>query len=217
MAGHIALTFDDGPDPVWTPRVLGALAASEARATFFVVAPLAERHPGLLRRITDEGHEIALHCNRHERHDRMGAGEILSDATRGLRALRALGYEARNWRAPWGVVTPDTETVAGELGLRLVGWTADSEDWRGGDAGGMLNRLLRGIGPGAIVLMHDRVGGDEGQLRGDGGARSAAGRGGTRARTRDRNRGGPRRGSSVRKPPKRGWCEISLRPPTPFV
>ena len=156
--GGIALTFDDGPDPVWTPRVLDALAGSGARATFFVVAPPAERHPGLLRRAADEGHEVALHCSRHVRHDRMGAEEILADATDGLRSLRELGHEPKTWRTPWGVVTPDSEAVAKELGLRLVGWTADSEDWRGDPATGMLGRLAPGMGAGAVVLMHDGVG-----------------------------------------------------------
>ena len=158
MAGRIALTFDDGPDPVWTPRVLDALGCAGARATFFVVAPLAERHPGLLRRMVDEGHEVALHCNRHVRHDRMSGEELLSDASDGLRTLEKLGHRVGDWRVPWGVVTPGTEAVARELGLRLVGWTVDSEDWRGGYAGGMLGRLSPGIGPGAIVLMHDAVG-----------------------------------------------------------
>ena len=156
--GDIALTFDDGPDPVWTPRVLDALGRAGALATFFVVAPLAERYPGLLRRMADEGHGVAFHCSRHARHDRLSAEEILSDATEGLRSLRALGHRVGDWRAPWGVVTPDTEAAAAKLGLRLVGWTADSEDWRGGDAGVMLARLWPGIGPGAIVLMHDAVG-----------------------------------------------------------
>jgi len=156
--GSIALTFDDGPDPVWTPRVLDALAASDARATFFVLAPLAVRHPEILRRARDEGHEVALHCNRHVRHDRMNAEEILSDATDGLRILGRLGHDTKAWRVPWGVVTPDTEAVAGELGLRLVGWTVDSEDWRGDPAAGMIGRLSPGIGAGAVVLMHDGVG-----------------------------------------------------------
>ncbi|HKH12124.1 MAG TPA: polysaccharide deacetylase family protein [Rubrobacter sp.] len=158
MAGRIALTFDDGPDPVWTPRVLDALAEAGARATFFVVAPLAARRPGLLRRAAAEGHEVALHCNRHERHDRMDAGEIVADAEEGLRTLGALGHEVRGWRVPWGVVTRDTEDVAAGLGLRLVGWTADSEDWRGEDADRMLGRLAPGIEEGAVVLMHDGVG-----------------------------------------------------------
>lgn len=158
MSGRFALTFDDGPDPVWTPRVLDALGSAGAQATFFVVAPLAERHPGLLRRAVDEGHEVALHCNRHTRHDRMGAEEILADATAGLQTLRRLVHSVGDWRVPWGVVTPDTERVAEALGLRLVGWSADSEDWRGDAAAGMLDRLKPGIGPGAVVLMHDGVG-----------------------------------------------------------
>ena len=97
--GSIALTFDDGPDPLWTPRVLEALAASDARATFFVVAPLAVRHPETLRRARDEGHEVALHCNRPVRHDHMNAEEILSDASDGLRSPRALGHPP-DWRVP---------------------------------------------------------------------------------------------------------------------
>lgn len=158
VAERIALTFDDGPDPVWTPRVLDALGAAGAVATFFVVAPLAARHPGLLRRAAAEGHEIALHCHEHRRHDRMDGGEILADAGRGLDTLRGLGHEVALWRAPWGVVTPETEEVAERLGLRLVGWTADSEDWRGEDARAMLGRLASGVTAGAVVLMHDGVG-----------------------------------------------------------
>lgn len=158
MAGHFALTFDDGPDPVWTPLVLDALADWEVRATFFVVAPLAARHPGILRRAVAEGHEVALHCNRHARHDRMAAEEIAADAREGLRTLRGLGLDAQYWRAPWGVVTRDTEHVAADLGLRLVGWTANSEDWRGEGAEGMLGRLAPGLEDGAVVLMHDGVG-----------------------------------------------------------
>ena len=158
MSGEVALTFDDGPDPVWTPRVLDALAEAGARATFFVVAPLAGRHPGLLRRAVAEGHEIAFHCTRHAHHDRMGPGEILADAREGLRTLSALGHATHDWRAPWGVVTRGTEDAAASLGLRLVGWTADSEDWRGDAAGEMLGRLAPDIGAGAVVLMHDAVG-----------------------------------------------------------
>jgi len=158
LAAHIALTFDDGPDPVWTPRVLDALADAGVLATFFVVAPLAERHPGLLRRAADEGHEVALHCNRHVRHDQMSAAEILADTAEALRTLRDLDHQVYDWRVPWGVVTGDTEEVAADLGLRLVGWTADSEDWRGDAAGEMLGQLALGVEAGAVVLMHDAVG-----------------------------------------------------------
>ena len=103
---------------------MDALAASDARATFFVVAPLARRHPDLLRQAVDEGHEVALYCNSHTRHDRMGAEEVLSDASEGLRTLRDLGHRTPDWRVPWGVVTAGTQTTAETLGMRLVGWTA---------------------------------------------------------------------------------------------
>ena len=158
MSGRVALTFDDGPDSVWTPQVLDALADAGARGTFFVVARPAGRHPGLLRRMVEEGHEVAFHCDRHARHARLTAAEIQADARDGLRTLRGLGHKAHDWRAPWGVVTGDTVEVAGELGLRLVGWTADSEDWRGGTVDEMLDRLAPGMEAGAVVLMHDAVG-----------------------------------------------------------
>lgn len=158
MVGEVALTFDDGPDPVWTPRVLDALEESGVRATFFVVAPLAERHPQLLHRATESGHEVALHCVRHRRHDRMTSAEILADAAEGVRTLRKDGHDPVDWRVPWGVVTADTVEAASALGLRLVGWTADSGDWRGDTAAEVLSDLTPGIGQGAVVLMHDGIG-----------------------------------------------------------
>jgi peptidoglycan-N-acetylglucosamine deacetylase len=150
---HIALTFDDGPDPVWTPLVLEAL--SEARATFFVVAPRARRFPSLLADMRDAGHEVAFHCTEHLRHDTMLRGEIDADLRSGLHAL---ARPARFWRTPWGVVTPATEAVAGEHGLTLVGWTADTEDWRGDAPAEMLARVKGDLVSGAIVLLHDGVG-----------------------------------------------------------
>jgi peptidoglycan/xylan/chitin deacetylase (PgdA/CDA1 family) len=158
VGGEIALTFDDGPDPVWTPLVLDVLERAGVRATFFVVVPLAERYPSLLRRAAEAGHEVSFHCTKHVRHDRMTASEILSDAKEGLRRLGMLGHDSRDWRTPWGVVTADSQKAAGSLGLRLVGWTADSEDWRGESSGRMLSRLGPGVGPGGILLMHDAVG-----------------------------------------------------------
>jgi peptidoglycan/xylan/chitin deacetylase (PgdA/CDA1 family) len=155
LAPGIALTFDDGPDPVWTPLVLDALAKARARATFFVVAPLARRHPSLLARMREEGHDATIHCTEHIRHDAMTPDEIEADLESGLPALVG---PVRLWRTPWGVVTPATEGVARKHGLTLVGWTADTQDWRGGGPAEMLDRVEADLVSGAIVLMHDGVG-----------------------------------------------------------
>jgi peptidoglycan-N-acetylglucosamine deacetylase len=151
----VALTFDDGPDPVWTPLVLGALANAGARATFFVVAPRAARYPSLISSMRKGGHDVAFHCVEHVRHDAMTRREIEVDVGSGLQTL---GRSVRYWRTPWGLITPATAEVANEHRLRLVGWTADTEDWRGGTQEEMLARIRGGISPGAIVLMHDGVG-----------------------------------------------------------
>ena len=154
-ASPIALTFDDGPDPVWTPLVLDALAKSRARATFFVVAPQASRYPSLLARMREEGHCVGFHCTEHLRHDAMTPGEIEADLESGLSALVD---SVRLWRTPWGIVTPATEDVARKHRLMLVGWTTDTEDWRGGRPDKMLARVEGGLRTNAIVLMHDGVG-----------------------------------------------------------
>ena len=154
-SASMALTFDDGPDPVWTPLVLDALASVNARATFFVVAPRARRHPSLLARMREEGHDIGFHCMEHVRHDSMTTEEIGADVESGLSTLAG---PVRLWRTPWGVVTPATGEVARKHGLTLVGWTADTGDWRGDTPGELLGRVEENLLPRAIVLMHDGLG-----------------------------------------------------------
>lgn len=154
----VCLTFDDGPDPVWTPRILDALANAGARATFFVVTPLAKGHPRLIERMLREGHEVALHCERHLRHTALTEDEVLSDARRGLEDLASLGVEPTSWRPPWGVVTDGTRRAAREFGLRLALWSSDMHDWRGDEAGEMLRGIRAELSGGSVVLMHDGLG-----------------------------------------------------------
>lgn len=157
-SASVALTFDDGPDPLWTPLILDALAEADASATFFVIGPRASRYPHLISRMRDEGHEVALHCVEHVRHDARTRTEIEEDTRKGLKALGDLGQTPQHWRTPWGFLTPATEETARELGLTLVGWTADTKDWRGDASEEMLARVEARIAPGAIVVMHDGIG-----------------------------------------------------------
>ncbi|MBA3426804.1 MAG: polysaccharide deacetylase family protein [Rubrobacteraceae bacterium] len=154
----IALTFDDGPDPVWTPQVLEALRAVDARAAFFVTAPLARRFPYLISEILTDGHAVELHCTRHVRHTEQAREQVEADVRSGLRDLRKLGVSPWFWRPPWGVLAPWTTEIAEEFGLRLALWTADTHDWRGDNATEMLKAISPGLGPGAVVLMHDGLG-----------------------------------------------------------
>jgi peptidoglycan-N-acetylglucosamine deacetylase len=155
---RIFLTFDDGPDPIWTPRILEALHRSHARATFFVLSPLALRFSHLIRRMNRDGHSVELHCTEHIRHTELTHAEVEADARGGLEDLHALGVRPRLWRPPWGVITPQTQAVAKDLGLELISWSLDTYDWRGDSASEMFTRTSVDLRPGAVILMHDGLG-----------------------------------------------------------
>jgi peptidoglycan-N-acetylglucosamine deacetylase len=158
--GTIALTFDDGPDPEWTARVLGELGRYGATATFFVEAPRALAHPDLVKAMSAGGHEVGFHCVQHVRHSELSDEGLAAEAAEGLEILDWLGVRPRAWRAPWGEVTAATRRVADRHGLELWGWSFDSHDWRGDDREEMLSALAAGGGlrDGTVVLMHDGLG-----------------------------------------------------------
>lgn len=150
----IALTFDDGPDPVWTPRVLDALARAGARATFFPLSPRAAAHPELIERIRAEGHVVGLHGWAHLKHPQSTRADVEADTER---ALAVLPEPPRWWRFPYGMEAPWSRELAAAHGLRVAGWTHDTHDWRGDDAAAM-RRALGELADGDVVLMHDAVG-----------------------------------------------------------
>jgi peptidoglycan-N-acetylglucosamine deacetylase len=167
VSGTIALTYDDGPDPEWTPRVLDALARFDARATFFVDARRALARRDLVRAVAERGHEVAFHCFEHIRHSERSADELYSELDLGLGLLDLVGVDPRAWRAPWGIETDATRALAARHGLRLCGWNVDTHDWRGDAAERMLAALdaQGGLRDGDLILMHDALG--PGALRRD--------------------------------------------------
>jgi peptidoglycan-N-acetylglucosamine deacetylase len=160
MQGTICLTFDDGPDPSWTPRILTALRRRAARATFFVQARRAVANRGLIEAMLEAGHEVGFHCLDHVRHSQRTAEGVESDLAEGLEMLERVGATPGAWRAPWGIETDATRGLATEHGLRLWGWNVDTHDWRGDDVRRMFGALEAqgGLRDGDVILMHDALG-----------------------------------------------------------
>jgi peptidoglycan/xylan/chitin deacetylase (PgdA/CDA1 family) len=152
----VALTFDDGPDPRFTPPLLDALDRAGATATFFVVG---ERLPGaedLLREIEQRGHEIALHGMSHRRHNSLDDAEARAELTDGLAAIEAAGVRRPRWyRPPFGGSSPALARFSQELDLGLAYWSAWGQDWEEIPAVTIAELILRDLGPGGIVLLHD--------------------------------------------------------------
>jgi peptidoglycan/xylan/chitin deacetylase (PgdA/CDA1 family) len=154
----LALTYDDGPDPEWTPRLLDALDRAGAKATFFPIAPRAAAQPELVARILAAGHAVGLHCDEHVRHSERDAEWCAADTARALQHMHGLGVVPALWRTPWGDSAPWTARIAAEHGLRLVGWSVDTHDWRGDRADRMYADTRAELRDGAIVLAHDGLG-----------------------------------------------------------
>jgi len=129
-ARGVALTFDDGPHPKWTPRVLATLAKHDAKATFFLVARKAEEHPDVVRAILDAGHAVGLHSYAHDRLFALRReGRVRGDLERGIAALEKLtGSRPTLFRPPIGHTNPVIARVVDKLDLTVVGWSAAGRD-----------------------------------------------------------------------------------------
>jgi peptidoglycan-N-acetylglucosamine deacetylase len=162
-AGVVYLTFDDGPAPAWTPRVLELLARHRARATFFVVGRHAAAHPELVRQAYAAGHGVGNHTWTHRRLTRLGAGALEAEVGATSAAIqRATGAPVRCLRPPYATVDAASAERARALGMRLVMWDLDTGDWRRPGAGVIAGRVLSRVRSGDVVLLHDG-GGDRSQ------------------------------------------------------
>lgn len=121
---YVAITFDDGPDPRWTPQVLDALAAAGARATFFMMGWNCARHPDLARRVLAEGHEIGNHTWTHQDLAHLDPSAALDEIRRGREAIETVtGAEVTLFRPPRGELTGVALRYAAEQRQRILMWT----------------------------------------------------------------------------------------------
>ncbi|MBT3167057.1 glycosyltransferase [Streptomyces sp. Vc74B-19] len=167
---RLVLTFDDGPDPTWTPKVLDVLKKHDAHAVFFVTGTMASRYPDLVQRMVDEGHEIGLHTFNHPDLSLQSKKRIDWELSQNQLALTgAAGIRTSLFRPPYSSFSdamdnaswPVTEYI-GSRGYLTVVNNTDSEDWKRPGVDEIIRRATPKNGQGAIVLMHDS-GGDRSQ------------------------------------------------------
>jgi peptidoglycan-N-acetylglucosamine deacetylase len=155
--GHVALTFDDGPDPASTPAFLRVLAEREVRATFFMLGSMAARSPGLAAEIAAAGHEVGVHGFDHKYLPARGPRATRSDLSRATELIATVtGTRPRFFRPPYGVLSGPALVCARDLGLTPVLWGAWGREWAAdATARSVLDNLLRGLDGGVTVLLHD--------------------------------------------------------------
>lgn len=152
----VALTFDDGPNPDATPLILDTLAEKGVRATFFVLGSHAERWPELVRRMSQEGHQLGNHGYFHRKLQFRSPFYVSRDIRLGIRAIKRAGAPApRYFRAPHGFRSPWTTPIARAYGERTVGWSLGVWDSDRPGVDEIVRRTLEGVSPGSIVLLHD--------------------------------------------------------------
>ena len=152
---QVALTFDDGPDPVTTPRVLDRLDELGLRATFFCLGSRVQDAPEVVAEAVLRGHEIGVHGHVHDHHFAHQPGWVRADLDAALEALAECGVEPRWYRPPYGQVSAGTLRAARSRGLELVHWSAWGREWDEPDGSSVAERVSRSLEPGAIVLLHD--------------------------------------------------------------
>jgi peptidoglycan/xylan/chitin deacetylase (PgdA/CDA1 family) len=162
----IALTFDDGPDDIYTPQILDILHKHRVSATFFVTGSRSKTHPAMIKRIVNEGHALGNHSYNHANPDILSEPQFQNQIEQTQRVLKQIiGYEPRLIRTPYGAIQEAQLHWAAQHGFVVVNWDIDSLDWKQLNAAQVLANILSHTHRGAIVLQHS-AGGDHQDLSG---------------------------------------------------
>jgi len=149
--GVLHLTFDDGPDPAWTPALLDILARHQARATFFELGAKASAHPDLVAAVRAQGHTIGNHSWSHPEFTKIGPDAVRDQVARTDAALGTPPCV----RPPFGSLTASIRGALEASGKHVVMWDVDTRDWSLPGAPAIAERIVAGARPGAIILLHD--------------------------------------------------------------
>jgi peptidoglycan/xylan/chitin deacetylase (PgdA/CDA1 family) len=154
-SSKIAFTFDDGPNPLYTPKLLDLLKMNNIKATFFVVGSKAEKYPELIARMQEEGHLVGIHNYVHKSNWVMFPWEIRNDLRKSASIIEKItGKRPMYYRPPWGLITLFDFLLMKQY--KIILWSKMAEDWRSkGGSEKVEKRLLKNIKNGEIILLHD--------------------------------------------------------------
>lgn len=156
----ICLTFDDGPDPRYTPEILNILQKFQVPAIFFLVGAKAERSPDLVRRIDAEGHQIGCHTYDHRHAYLLSPWKSLTTISQGRQAIERITEKPLRWfRPPWGALNFFQYYFLQHFRFQIVLWNANALDWkRKTGASGITKLLMKKVKPNSIIVLHDSGG-----------------------------------------------------------
>ena len=152
----VALTFDDGPYPPYTQKLLTVLEEKQVQATFFVVGNNAKQFSEVVRLTASKGHEIALHAGEHKDFLKLSKAVLVGNISAGKKLLEELtGKPVKYMRPPHGFRDWAVMEAASDFGLKVVNWSVIPRDWTNPGAQVIADRVCKDVAPGAIVLLHD--------------------------------------------------------------
>lgn len=155
-ANTIALTFDDGPVPDVTERILDTLRAHQVHTTFFMIGEKVAATPELARRVVEEGHELGHHTYTHRKLTELSDADVMEEIEKtDALFMEIFGHRPDWFRPPFGALRQDQAGRVRDRGMRVAFWSVDSEDWRGGPGEASTQRIVDRVHPGAIILCHE--------------------------------------------------------------
>lgn len=155
----VLLSFDDGPNPIYTPMLLDVLAQNQISACFFVVAKNAKAHPEIIARAQREGHMICSHGYAHQSAWLSSPNYTKKDFEKAKEIFDGLGIQVKFFRPPWGTFNLKTQKHAQKMGLQTMLWSINAKDWAAKTtAQDIEHRLLKDLKEGDIICLHDNGG-----------------------------------------------------------
>lgn len=154
---YLAMTFDDGPHPELTPRLLDLLKERGIKATFYVVGKCVDAYPQIMKRMVQEGHEVGHHTYTHPALNKISAAKFQSEMDRTTEAIvKVTGEKPSTIRPPYGATNATiNRKLSEEYGMTVIMWSVDPLDWKYRNSTRVANEIIAGAKPGAIILAHD--------------------------------------------------------------